>query len=64
MFNKIEDDKPELEPKESQYIAFKCGSIVFVGVYLGQRKAQPFTTEGTQGPTMLIEEWMPIRLWA
>ena len=64
MFIKIEDDKVETEPQEQQYIAFKCGEIVFVGIYHGDKKAVPFAMNNASAPTMVIEEWMPIRLWA
>ena len=64
MFIKIEDEKQESQPKPQQYIAFKLGDVVFAGVYLGEKKASPFSMNNGTSPTVLIEEWIPIRLWA
>lgn len=62
-FIKIEDDKLETIPQETQYIAFKSGQVVFAGIYKGDKKASPFCIDGGEPPIILIEEWMPIRLW-
>ncbi len=64
MLIKIEEDKPETKPEPNQYIAFKCGEVIFVGIYIGENKASPFAMNGGQAPTFVIEEWFPIRLWA
>lgn len=63
MFTKIEDDKEESQPQPQQYIAFKCGEVIFAGIYLGEKKASPFAIDGSQVPIFLVEEWLPIRLW-
>jgi hypothetical protein len=63
MFNKIESENPETEPKMNQYIAFKLGDVVFAGFYLGEKKASPFSANNEKAPIVLIEEWIPIRIW-
>lgn len=60
---KIQDDKLETVPYLNQYIVFKCGDLYFAGVYMGKGAASPLTMDGSQAPLILIEEWLPIRLW-
>lgn len=63
MFTKIEENNVESEPKPNTYIAFKLGEVVFPGIYLGEKKATPFAANNATAPTVIIEEWMPIRVW-
>jgi hypothetical protein len=63
MFTKIDTENPETEPKPNQYIAFKLGEIIFAGLYLGDKKASPFSANNEKSPVVLIEEWIPIRIW-
>ena len=61
MYNKISEEK---EPEMNQYIAFKSADIIFVGRYLGEKKASPFSaTASVEVPVFVIDEWIPIRLW-
>jgi hypothetical protein len=64
MFVKIEADKPETAPGQMQCIAFKSGDFVFAGFYEGDNKAKPFAADNKTAPVFVIEEWMPIRIWA
>lgn len=64
MFIKIEEDKEETFPECFQFIAFKCGDIVFAGTYEGDKKAKPFSVKEMEMPTFVVSEWMPIRIWA